>query len=302
MADSTASITDVERPAEGPQRHLVSECNGWTVAEYLCTAGPEDRRVEERHEAFTMAAVIEGTFQYRTNAGKSLLHPGSWLLGNHGECFACGHDHSRGDRCVALHITPQYFAEVAAGLGATSRFRFYHSMIPAGARELSLLARTCSIAARPDQFEMQELVTGILEIVIGQIVGGQPKFRAVSARDEWRISEILHHVEDHFADLISLEDLAEQAAMSKCHFLRTFRSLIGRSPYQYLINLRLQRSAHLLVNSVDSVVDVATNCGFGDLSTLGSQFRRQFGESPSRFRAKYALKSNARAIAVPSAG
>src|SRR5262249_14880808 len=86
----------------------------WTVSEYLCTAGPGDRPFEERHDAVSIAAVIEGTFTYRADTGTALLHPGAFLFGNAAACYECGHDHSSGDRCISFQIAPDYFAEIAA--------------------------------------------------------------------------------------------------------------------------------------------------------------------------------------------
>lgn len=257
------------------------------MAEYVCSAGPGDRHFEERHERFTIAAVVEGTFRYKTDTGTSLMHPGSWLLGNHAACFVCGHDHSRGDRCVAVHISPQYFAEVSASRGGTARFRFVSPVLPAKTRGLSLLARGRSVAAHSDGLEIDEAVTGLIELVVGQMSGEQPMRQQVSARDERRISGVLHHLEDHFTEALNLDDLSSKAAMSKYHFLRTFRSVVGRSPHQYLLDLRLQHVAHRMTNSADTITNLALSCGFGDLSTFVSHFKRQYGESPSRFRARY---------------
>lgn len=215
------------------------------------------------------------------------MHPGSWMLGNHEQCFMCGHDHSGGDRCIALHISQPYFAEVSASWGGTAGFRFVSPVLPATTRGLSLLARARSIASHPEGLETDEAVTGIVEMVVGQMSGEQPIRQHLSARDERRISDAIHHLEDRFTEMLSLDDLASQAAMSNYHFLRTFRSAVGRSPHQYLLNLRLQRVAHRLINSADTITHIALSCEFGDVSTFVSHFKRQFSESPSRFRARY---------------
>lgn len=273
--------------AVAPQARPIASCRDWNLAEYVCSAGPEDRNFEEEHQSFTIAAVVEGTFNYKTNTGSSLMYPGSWLLSNHAQCFICGHDHSRGDRCIALHIDPPYFAEISASCGGSAGFRFISPALPTTARGISLLARAGSIASHAEGLEIDETVTEIVEMVIGQMSGEQPIRQHLSARDARRISDTIHHMEDRFAQICSLDELACQATMSKYHFLRTFRSVVGRSPHQYLLNLRLQHVTHCLINSAETITHIALACGFGDLSTFGCHFRRQFGESPSRFRARY---------------
>ena len=98
--------------------------DGWSVHEVVCRAGPSDRPFEERHDGFSVSAVLDGSFTYRSGAGHGLLYPGSLLLGNHGQCFECGHAHGIGDRCVSLNVGEDLFGEIAAAAGSTSRFRF----------------------------------------------------------------------------------------------------------------------------------------------------------------------------------
>src|SRR5213083_1359805 len=110
---------------------LVAGGNGWSVEDVLCTCGPGDRPFEERHTAMSIGVVVRGTFQYRSPLGRDLMTPGSFLLGNAGQCFECGHEHAAGDRCVALRYAPDYFDRLAADAGAPSgERRFRASRLP----------------------------------------------------------------------------------------------------------------------------------------------------------------------------
>ena len=110
--------------------------------------------------------------------------------------------------------------------------------------------------------------------------------RSALASDERRISTALHRLEQGYADVITLEELAELVRMSKYHFLRTFRRVVGRTPHQYLLGLRLRHAATRLAASAETVSAIAFDAGFGDLSTFNAHFRDQFGSSPSRYRAR----------------
>jgi AraC family transcriptional regulator len=269
-----------------PVAHAIAHGRDWSIAEYLCDAGPGDRSFEERHESFTIAAVLEGVFCYRADTGTSLMHPGAFLLGNFGTCFECGHDHSRGDRCVAFHFSPDYFAEVAASAGGSSKIRFRTGMLPPGQASLSWLARTQSLIARSDALQIGESVAELMEIIVAASLGSVPSPQRVSASDERRISATLHLLEQGFSEAIDLDRLAEVAMMSKYHFLRTFRRIVGMTPYQYLLGLRLRHAAVRLAMSSESISAIAFETGFGDLSTFNERFRRQLGTTPSRYRAQ----------------
>jgi hypothetical protein len=60
------------------------------------------------------------------------MTPGGLMLGNPGQCYECGHEHARGDRCVAFWYAPDYFERLAADVrGRGERVSFRHARIPA---------------------------------------------------------------------------------------------------------------------------------------------------------------------------
>lgn len=256
----------------------------WSVAEYACTAGPNDRPFEERHGLATIAAVIGGTFTYRSDSGVAVLHPGALLLGNHGACFECGHEHGVGDLCVAFHYAPEYFAEVAASVGGGSRYRFTSSMMPALPATLPWLVDIEARLARSDDLEAEEAVVRLMELTVHAASAVPAKRVRVSARDSRRIIAAVRHIEEHATDAMSLAELARIAGMSKYHFLRTFRRAVGMTPYQLLLATRLRRAAVALQISNESIALVALDAGFADLSTFNHRFRAHFGDSPTQYR------------------
>lgn len=81
--------------------------------------------------------------------------------------------------------------------------------------------------------------------------------------------------------------LAKTAAMSPYHFLRTFRQVIGITPHQYVLHIRLHRAAQRLRTSSAPVSQIALEAGFNDLATFNRRFRRLLGLTPSAFRAAH---------------
>ena len=93
--------------APGSMRaRVIAEGEDWHALDVLCTAGPDDRAYEEVHDRSSVSVVLAGTFHYRAEEGAALMTPGAVLLGERGRCFACGHEHGEGDRCVSFHPTP----------------------------------------------------------------------------------------------------------------------------------------------------------------------------------------------------
>ena len=254
------------------------------MSEYLCTAGPNDRAFEERHEHFSVAAVIEGTFSYRADTGAAVLHPGAFLFGNPATCYECGHDHSTGDRCIAFHLSPAHFAEVAASIAGSGRFRFPAPMLPATPKLLAWQVRIEAWTALAERLAVEESVPRLIEAVVGAASGATPRPVRASARDVRRVGDVLRYIEQHADDHLDLKTLASVAIMSKYHFLRTFRHTVGMTPYQFVLNVRMRRAAVRLARSFEPVSMIAFETGFGDLSTFTTRFRDVFGMSPTAYR------------------
>ncbi|MGH7679825.1 MAG: AraC family transcriptional regulator, partial [Gemmatimonadaceae bacterium] len=97
----------------GTTARVLAHGEGWSVLDVICTSGPSDRPYEERHSGVSIAIVACGSFEYRTTVGRSVMAPGSMLLGTQGRCFECGHAHAEGDRCISFRYAAEYFERVA---------------------------------------------------------------------------------------------------------------------------------------------------------------------------------------------
>ena len=91
-------------------------------------------------------------------------------------------------------------------------------------------------------------------------------------------------IERQHEESLSVQQLADAVGVSRFHFSRLFRQAIGKSPYQYLLEVRLDSAHTYLRSGLYTVTEVATAVGFSDLSRFGRMFRRRFGCSPSRLR------------------
>jgi AraC family transcriptional regulator len=97
---------------------------------------------------------------------------------------------------------------------------------------------------------------------------------------------VLAYAAAHLDDDVSLTALASQASLSPFHLHRVFSAAVGETSKQYTLRLRLGRAAALLVASDDSALNVALSCGFQSHEVFCRAFRRQFGTTPSAYRAR----------------
>jgi AraC family transcriptional regulator len=265
---------------------LLASGPGWRVEDVVCTSGPRDRPFEERHDAVCIAAVISGTFRYRSQVGSAVLAPGALLLGNHHHCFECSHRHGTGDRCLSFRLTPEFWQAVAGAIPGVRALSFSVPCLPPSSRLLSLSAAVEVARGDSDAGAFEELALRLAGIAAGALNEGKSRAPSPSARDERRIGAALRHVEAHAEEPLSLAALAAVAAMSPYHFLRTFRALVGMTPHQFILHARMRRAAVGLRQTSDTVSAIAFASGFGDLSTFNRRFVRIFGVSPSAYRSQ----------------
>lgn len=101
---------------------------------------------------------------------------------------------------------------------------------------------------------------------------------------ERQVLQVLDYIHDHLDQDIKLADLAELIGMSQFHFSYQFKQAIGTSPYQYLLQQRVERAKHLLEQTKRSIMDIALECGFSSHSHLSKQFRQLVGITPKAYR------------------
>jgi AraC family transcriptional regulator len=271
-------------PDQALLKRTLAAGDGWSLHEIVCRAGPSDRPFEERHDGFSVSAVVGGTFTYRSDSGRQLLYPGALLLGNNGSCFECGHQHGIGDRCISLNVHEEQFSEIAAATTSASRFRFSAPSLPPSPNALPIIAHMEALSCAPALLRSEELALRIIERVIALTASDRRAPAAPTGRETRRVIEAIRLVESDAARPLELKEMAAVAGMSKYHFLRVFRGLTGMTPHRYLISARLRRAALALASSRRPVIAIALDAGFGDLSTFNKTFRAVFGLTPTQYR------------------
>jgi AraC family transcriptional regulator len=285
-----AKIAAADGDRRPPRAHVLASGSGWSVTDVVCTAGPRDRPFEEQHTWTSIAIVVSGTFQYRSSAGEGLMVPGSLLLGNARDAFVCAHEHGTGDRCVAFSYAPELLARLGEDLGVGLR-RFGAPRLPP-ARVLAPFVAAASTLLADDEPEALacEAVSLQLAARVMEIDGGlKPRLpRLEPASAVQRVTDIVRLIdrEAEASRTLTLRALAGAAGLSPYHFLRSFRTITGTTPHQYILRARLRRAAvRLRVEDPRTrILDIALDCGFEDLSNFNRAFRAEFKASPRRYR------------------
>ncbi|HEY9463996.1 MAG TPA: AraC family transcriptional regulator [Vicinamibacterales bacterium] len=265
---------------------VVAGGEGWTVADVICTSGPDDRPFEEQHSQFAIAVVVAGSFQCRSPLGAALMTPGSLMLGNSGQCFECGHAHGEGDRCVSFWYAPDHFERLSADAGVRrGAARFSVPRLPPIRALSPMVTRAVLGVSAPDEMPWDELSVMVAGTALRVSAGLSSSDRRSSPLNaDARVVHALRTVDRYPASTWTLNRLANVSGLSLYHFLRTFDRITGVTPHQYVLRARLRHAAVRLVRESGSILDLALDCGFGDISNFTRAFRNEFGASPRRYR------------------
>ena len=94
------------------------------------------------------------------------------------------------------------------------------------------------------------------------------------------------YINENFSKKFSVAKLARHANLSERDFYRKFHAAAGMSPLEYKRKKQLEYAAWLLLNSRQSLSEIADRCGFCDSNYLIREFSRHYGQSPGKFRQK----------------
>jgi AraC-like DNA-binding protein len=117
----------------------------------------------------------------------------------------------------------------------------------------------------------------------------------MSSRDEYpkiylynRIVKAKLFIDANYHTKIDLDNICDEAHFSKFHFIRLFKKVYGKTPHQYLSDVRIHKAKDLLKNGF-SVNDSCFLVGFESVTSFAALFRKSVGKNPSAYQEEQKL-------------
>lgn len=105
-----------------------------------------------------------------------------------------------------------------------------------------------------------------------------------------RFFTVCQYINEHCTENLKIDDIANIAGFSKYHFTRLFKQIMNVSCYEYLVNQRLVYAERLLIESDNTIMQIAMKSGFSSLATFNRVFRAKNHCTPSEYKALYVIK------------
>lgn len=106
-----------------------------------------------------------------------------------------------------------------------------------------------------------------------------------STNKKYVVERMVTYFEDHYAEKISLDQIAENMYLSPFYISKIFKSETGDTPIRHLINIRLEKAKELLENGWQgSIQEAAAAVGYDDAYHFSKLFKKRYGISPSQIK------------------
>jgi AraC-like DNA-binding protein len=98
------------------------------------------------------------------------------------------------------------------------------------------------------------------------------------------VSQAMRYMRDNYGRALSIKDVAAQVCMSERHFTRVFKAQTGKSPLDYLTEIRMENACQRLLDKTMAIKDIAAAVGYPDVRYFTTVFRRHMAITPAAFR------------------
>ena len=227
------------------QAMTLFESDSLSIYDFRCGAGPSERPFVEMHRRHSISYVRRGSFGCRIGGRGYELVAGSLFVGRPGLEYMATHEHHGcGDECLSLKFSPALVESFPPTVWRIAGVPPLAELVVLG--ELAQAVADARTSVGLDEAAL------LLARRFATVVGGKAeKASGANARERRRAVEAALWLEENATEPVGLEDAARHAGLSPFHFLRVFAKVLGVTPHQYLVRLRLARAAKLLFTVIE---------------------------------------------------
>ena len=99
-----------------------------------------------------------------------------------------------------------------------------------------------------------------------------------------KLQSVLSYIEDHYSEKIQISELSEIIHVCDDRLIRLFKEVIGETPIEYIMNLRIEAAIKLLSSTDLSIADIAYQTGFGSATYMTRVFKKKLNTTPGKYR------------------
>lgn len=276
-----------------------------SIVNFQCEEEPQSVSLPEYSGGFSINFTRKGAFSHRIENTWHDIHTHTILLENKGSTYTVAHPHGCGDVCTMIQPHEQLLEDARTVFWRKNRYSvrkesetsnalfpvtvlpsspgldYLHTQLLRAAQKLPLAGAT---------LKMDVLTIQLVEETFWAIYGNSRSHTlarldsTLKQRHLETIERAKEYIINKFDMELSLSKIASHVAVSDFHFSRLFKQITNRSPYQYLLEVRLHHALLLLCNTSLSVSEICFASGFNSFPHFIATFTRRYSVSPMKAR------------------
>ncbi|MBC8536627.1 AraC family transcriptional regulator [Feifania hominis] len=154
-----------------------------------------------------------------------------------------------------------------------------------GREFLRILHTLTRLHAETDQeFQIRNLLSEAWLVLMREIRAQKQGALTQSPHTHEPVKNILNFLHKHYAEKITLRDVARHVGVSEKECIRCFKTTFHQTPIEYLVGYRIEQAKHLLAQTSEPVTDIAFQTGFNNSAYFGKTFKRHTQLTPRQYR------------------
>jgi AraC-like DNA-binding protein len=234
------------------------------------------------HDYYVISLIARGRQSFTHKDTKYRTPPGGLILINPGVVHTGEAADTQGFELRALYPSTPLMETAVFELTGRRALPFFKEVLvdhPWATNSVSSLHKT--ILEGAEILESESRLLGIMTQLIKRYADLSSTEQRL--REEKRaIQQVRHYIDEHFAESVSLNTLAQYVSLSPYYLLRAFRAEVGMPPYVYLESVRIRHTQRLIKAGLP-LAEVAAEVGFSSQSHMTRQFKKIIGVTPGQY-------------------
>ncbi|MCL6605509.1 MAG: AraC family transcriptional regulator [Paenibacillus sp.] len=261
-----------------PFRDLHFAMTGIHYSEVVC--GQSNKQQTDVH---TLLLITEGQGTLQVNGSPIQLHGRKSLMLLPDTSIEIRHD---GEEQLCFYLLTFDIFQTGEGRGII-KTELYEKLVPFNCKEITgasldrLVEFTKEIYQHVNELnEREQFVNHFRFQTLMYFIMEQNLYQTTNSDTKSAVEQTIQHLHHHYHEVITVEQLAQMANMSRRWYTSLFKEMTGKSPTDYLTGLRIGRAKEMLHISGSSLYDIARHVGFQDEHYFSRRFKQTVGQSP----------------------
>lgn len=241
------------------------------------------------HDFYEVYYLLSGSRRYFINDSIYTINKGDLVVISKGVIHKTTYGNERAHERIACKFNEVYLDDIPAEKAAFEKLFADNPVLtlhPTRREYIERLFRHIqSEYENPDDFSddsaralIHELVICLIRLKKMYSGENQPNL------DDSLMQEAARYIRLNYSSPLTLESVAAHINISPTYFSKKFKAATGFGYREYLVNVRLQEAAKMLIETSLSITDIAIRCGFNDSNYFGDVFKKAKGISPMSYR------------------